>query len=329
MRHRGAMRRRRGELRPGGTVVEGTAGNTGIGLAHVCNARGYRCVIVMPDNQSPRSTACWSCSAPRCTRCPWSPTAIPISTRRWRSAWPRRCPTPSGPTSSTIPRTAMRTLRPPGPRSGSRPAGKVDAFVAASGTGGTFAGVAAYLKSQRASVRCVLADPPGSSLYEFVRNGVLQGDRLRARSPRASASPASPPTSRTRRSTMRCTSRTPTPCSYVYRLLREEGLFLGSTSGINVAAAVQVARDARARAHHRDRTVRWRRPVPVAPLQPGMARAEGTGGVRTGAPPRRLPGCPAEGAGRLKSVARGAGRAPVRRARVGGVTPTMQRSLVR
>ena len=112
-----------GGCKPGGTVVEGTAGNTGIGLAHVCNARGYRCVIVMPDNQSPekyqtdrdarrRSAARQDGAVQRSEPLPES----------GRPAGARNCRMRSGRTSSTTPPTATRTSARPARRSGSRPA---------------------------------------------------------------------------------------------------------------------------------------------------------------------------------------------------------------
>jgi cysteine synthase A len=112
--------------------------------------------------------------------------------------------------------------------------------VAASGTGGTFAGVSEYLKSRRKSIRCVLADPPGSSLYEYVRNGTLKSTGSGSITEgigigRVTANLKDAPIDDALHVEDADTVR------FVYRLLHEEGLFLGSTSGINVAAAVRVA----------------------------------------------------------------------------------------
>ena len=112
--------------------------------------------------------------------------------------------------------------------------------MAASGTGGTFAGVSEYLKSRRKSIRCVLADPPGSSLYEWVRNGALKATGNGSITEgigigRVTANMKDAPIDDALHVEDADTVR------FVYRLLREEGLFLGSTSGINVAAAVRVA----------------------------------------------------------------------------------------
>src|SRR5579863_6744385 len=233
---------RNGELAPGGTVVEGTAGNTGIGLAHVCNARGYRCVIVMPDNQSAEKYRLLELLGAEVHQVPVVPYSNPNQYQK--VAQRLAAALPDAIWSNQFDNTANRDAHyeTTGPEIWEQTAGKVDAFVAASGTGGTFAGVAAYLKSRRASVRCVLADPPGSSLYEFVRSGVLQATgsgsitegigigRITANLKDAPIDDA-------------VHIEDPETVRFVYRLLREEGLFLGSTSGINVAAAVRVARE--------------------------------------------------------------------------------------
>jgi cysteine synthase A len=127
-----------------------------------------------------------------------------------------------------------------GPEIWAQTSGRVDAFVASSGTGGTFAGVSEYLKSRRRAIRCVLADPPGSSLYEYVRSGTLKSTGSGSITEgigigRVTANLKDAPIDDALHVEDSDTVR------FVYRLLREEGLFLGSTSGINVAAAVRVA----------------------------------------------------------------------------------------
>jgi cysteine synthase len=233
---------RSGELAPGGTVVEGTAGNTGIGLAHVCNARGYRCVIVMPDNQSPEKYRLLEMLGAEVYKVPTVPYSNPnqyqkVSQRLAASL-------PNAIWSNQFDNTANRQahLETTGPEIWEETQGRVDAFVAASGTGGTFAGVSEYLKSRRRSIRCVLADPPGSSLYEYVRNGVLKATGSGSITEgigigRVTANLKDAPIDDAVHIEDADTVR------FVYRLLREEGLFLGSTSGINVAAAVRVARE--------------------------------------------------------------------------------------
>jgi cysteine synthase A len=232
----------RGELGPGGVVVEGTAGNTGIGLAHVCNARGYRCVIVMPDNQSPEKYRLLEMLGAEVQRVPAVPYSNPNQyqkvAQRLAASLPRAI------WANQFDNTANRDVhaRTTGPEIWEQCAGRIDAFVAASGTGGTFAGVSEYLKSRRAGIRCVLADPPGSSLYAFVKHGTLaatgsgsitEGIGIGRVTANLSGAPIDDAVHVEDADTVRA----------VYRLLREEGLLLGSTSGINVSAAVRVARE--------------------------------------------------------------------------------------
>jgi cysteine synthase A len=233
---------RSGALAPGGTVVEGTAGNTGIGLAHVCNARGYRCVIVMPDNQSPEKYRLLETLGAEVHKVPTVPYSNPnqyqkVSQRLAASL-------PNAIWANQFDNTANRQahFETTGPEIWEQTQGRVDAFVAASGTGGTFAGVSQYLKSRRQSIRCVLADPPGSSLYQYVRSGTLKPTGSSSITEgigigRVTANLKDAPIDDALH------IEDPDTVRYVYRLLREEGLFLGSTSGINVAAAARLARE--------------------------------------------------------------------------------------
>ena len=119
--------------------------------------------------------------------------------------------------------------------------GKVDAFVCATGTGGTLAGVARYLKQEKPAVRIVLADPSGSALYSWVKTGVLKASGSSITegigTTRITANLEGTPIDDA------VSVDDPTCVKMVYRLLREEGLFVGGSSGINLGAAVQVARD--------------------------------------------------------------------------------------
>src|SRR5579859_3813385 len=231
-----------GELPPNGTVVEGTAGNTGIGLAHVCNARGYRCIIVMPDNQAPEKYKLLEMLSAEVHKVPTVPYSNP---NQYQKVAQRLAATlPNAIWSNQFDNTANREahLHTTGPEIYAQTSGRVDAFVAACGTGGTFAGVAEYLKSQRREMRCVLADPPGSSLYAYVRTGTLQATGSGSITEgigigRITANLAGAPIDDA------LFIEDADSVHHVYRLLRDEGLLLGSTSGINVAAAVRVARE--------------------------------------------------------------------------------------
>lgn len=232
----------RGELARHGTVVEGTAGNTGIGLAHVCNARGYRCVIVMPDNQSPEKYRLLETLGAEVHKVPTVPYSNPNQYQKVAQRLAASLPNAiwANQFDNTVNRQAH--VQTTGPEIWTQTNGRIDAFTASAGTGGTFAGVSEYLKSRRRTVRCILADPPGSSLYEYVRSGTLKSTGSSSITEgigigRVTANMQDAPIDEAIHIEDAETVR------FVYRLLREEGLFLGSTSGINVAAAVRVARE--------------------------------------------------------------------------------------
>src|SRR6201984_500885 len=149
----------RGELGPGGVVVEGTAGNTGIGLAHVCNARGYRCVIVMPDNQSPEKYRLLEMLGAEVHKEPAGPYSNPNQYQRVAQRLAASLPNAiwANQFDNTVNREAH--VQTTGPEIWAQTDGRIDAFVAATGTGGTLAGVTEFLKSRRRAIRCVLADP--------------------------------------------------------------------------------------------------------------------------------------------------------------------------
>ncbi|MGA8707164.1 MAG: cysteine synthase A [Steroidobacteraceae bacterium] len=231
----------RGVLQPGGTVVEGTAGNTGIGLAHVCNARGYRCVIVMPDNQSPEKYALIEALGAEVRRVKTVPYSDPNHYQKVAGRLADELPDAIW--ANQFDNTANRRahLETTGPEIWEQTGGRVDAFVAASGTGGTVAGVSEYLKSRSSKVRTVVADPPGSALFEYIRHGVVKVTGSGSITEgigigRVTANMQDAPIDDA------VHIEDPETVSHVYRLLREEGLFVSSTSGINVAAAVRVAR---------------------------------------------------------------------------------------
>src|ERR1700722_13305451 len=232
----------RGLLQPGGTVVEGTAGNTGIGLAHVCNARGYRCVIVMPDNQSPEKYGLIEALGAEVRRVKTVPYSDPNHYQKVAGRLAEELPDSIW--ANQFDNTANRRahVESTGPEIWQQTDGRIDAFVAASGTGGTVAGVSEFLKSRSPKVRTVVADPPGSALYEYIRNGVLkvtgsgsitEGIGIGRVTANMQDAPIDDAVHVEDAETV----------GYVYRLLREEGLFVSSTSGINVAAAVRVARE--------------------------------------------------------------------------------------
>jgi cysteine synthase A len=231
----------RGVLQPGGTVVEGTAGNTGIGLAHVCNARGYRCVIVMPDNQAAEKYQIIEALGAELRKVPAVPYSNPNQYQKVAGRLAQELPGAVWANQFDNTANCRAHFESTGPEIWRDTQGKIDAFCAATGTGGTLAGVAQYLKSKSSAVRIVLVDPPGSALYHYVKDGELKSDGGSSITEgigtgRVTDNLAGAPIDDALRVADAETMH------FVYRMLREEGLLLGSTAGINVAAAVRVAK---------------------------------------------------------------------------------------
>ena len=231
---------RTGRLQPGGIVVEGTAGNTGIGLAHVCNARGYRLIIAMPDNQSPEKFQTLETLGAEVLPIKTVPYADPNHYQKVAARIAEQLPAAIW--SNQFDNVANRQAHfdSTGPEIWQQTQGKVNAFVCSTGTGGTLGGVARYLKQQNAAVKTYLADPQGSSLYHWIRDGELKANGPSSITEgigigRVTANLADTPIDDAIHVNDMDTVQ------MVYELLRKEGLFLGSTSGVNVAAAVQVA----------------------------------------------------------------------------------------
>ena len=231
---------RRGAIAPGGTLVEGTAGNTGIGFAHLCNARGYRCVIVMPDNQSPEKTALLRALGAEVRVVKAVPYSDPD---HYQKLAPRVAAELGAAVGNQFDNTANRDAHyaTTGPEIWRDTEGRVDAFTCATGTGGTLGGVSRYLKEQKPGLRIVLADPMGSALYNWVKTGTLKSEGSSSVTEgigigRVTANLEGAPIDDAVRVDDTEIVRTG------YRLLHREGLFLGGTSGANVAAAVQVAK---------------------------------------------------------------------------------------
>jgi cysteine synthase A len=231
---------RQGRLRPGGTVVEGTAGNTGIGLAHICAARGYRCIIVIPDNQSPEKLELLRTLGAEVRPVPPKPYADADNYQKIAGRLAAELPNAiwANQFDNLVNRQAHYETT--GPEIWRDTAGRLDAFVCATGTGGTLGGVARFLKERAPDMRIVLADPQGSALYDWVKHGELKAEGSSITegigTSRVTANLAGTPID----DAVRVDDQT---CvSVVYRLLREEGLFVGGSTGINVAAAMTVAR---------------------------------------------------------------------------------------
>lgn len=236
----------RGTLRPGGVIVEGTAGNTGIGLALVANARGYRTVIVIPDTQSQeKKDALRACGAVL-YEVPAVPYRDPNNyvhvAERLAQALARS--EPNGAIwAQQFDNVANRSghYETTGPEIWRQTTGKVDAFICAAGTGGTLAGVAMALRERNPQIKIGLADPPGAALYNYFRHGELKAE--------GSSITEGIGQGRITRNLEGLTVdypyciADPQTVQTVFDLVEHEGLVLGTSSGINVAGAVRLARD--------------------------------------------------------------------------------------
>ncbi len=236
----------RGALEPGGLIVEGTAGNTGIGLALVGNARGYRTLIVIPETQSQEKKDMLRLCGATLEEVPAAPYRDPgnyvrVSERRakelaeteangvlWANQW-----------DNTANRDAH--VLGTGPEIWEQTDGKVDGFVCAIGTGGSLAGISMALKERNPNVVTAAADPMGAGMYSYYKTGQIHAEgssitegigqsRITANIDGAPIDDA-----------YQIPDEEAVPV--VFDLLKEEGLCLGGSSGINVAGAIRLARD--------------------------------------------------------------------------------------
>ena len=237
---------KKGELKPGGVIVEGTAGNTGIGLALVGNAMGFRSVIVIPETQSQEKKDTLRLCGAELVEVPAVPYSNPnnyvklsgrlaeqlAKTEKNGAIW-----------ANQFDNVANRQghVETTGPEIWRQTDGKIDGFTCAVGTGGTLAGIAIALKSFNSAVRIALADPMGAALYSYYTTGTLKSEGSSITEGIGQG---------------RITKNlegAPIDTAYqipdaeavpiIFDLLEHEGLCLGGSSGINVAGAVRLAKE--------------------------------------------------------------------------------------
>ena len=235
----------KGHLRPGGVIVEGTAGNTGIGLALVGNALGYRSVIVMPETQSQEKKDMLRLCGADLRLVPAVPYRDPNNYVKYsgRLAEEIAAREPSGAIwANQFDNVANRQahFETTGPEIWAQTDGKVDGFTCAVGTGGTLAGVGMALKERNPDVQIALSDPMGAALYHYYKHGELKAEgssitegigqgRITANLEGAPIDEA-----------YQIEDAEALPL--VFRLIKEEGLCLGGSSAINIAGAIRLAR---------------------------------------------------------------------------------------
>jgi cysteine synthase A len=236
----------RGDLQPGGVVVEGTAGNTGIGLALVGNARGYRTVILMPDTQSQEKKDMLRLCGVDLRCVPAVPFKDPnhYVKQAERLAIELAKSEPNGVLYANQwdnPSNRNGHVRSTGPEIWQQTGAKVDGFTCAIGTGGTLAGVGEFLKSVNPDVRIAAADPMGAAMYHWIKHGKLESEG----SSISEGIGQGRVTGNIEGAPIDDAYQIPDPewLPIVFDLLEHEGLCLGGSSGINVAGAIRLAKD--------------------------------------------------------------------------------------
>ena len=237
---------RRGALKPGGTIVEGTAGNTGIGLGLVASALGYRTVIVIPNTQSQEKKDMLRLMGAELVEVPAVPYSNPNNYVKYsgRLAETIAKTDPNGAIwANQFDNVANRQghYETTGPEIYEALGGRIDGFVSAVGSGGTIAGVGMALKQRDMNIKIALADPPGAALYSFYTEGVLKAEGSSITEGIGQG---------------RITANlegAPVDFAYhipdeeavhiVYDLVEHEGLLLGGSSGVNIAGAIRLARE--------------------------------------------------------------------------------------
>jgi len=237
---------RRGQLRPGGVIVEGTAGNTGIGLGLVASALGYRTVIVIPDTQSQEKKDMLRLMGAELIEVPAVPYSNPNNYVKYsgRLAETLAKSEPNGAIwANQFDNVANRRghYETTGPEIYDDLGGRVDGFVSAVGSGGTLAGVGLALKERDPNVKIALADPPGAALYSFYTEGVLKSEGSSITEGigqgRITANLEGAPVD------MAYRIPDAEAVEIVFDLAENEGLLLGGSSGVNIAGAIRLARE--------------------------------------------------------------------------------------
>lgn len=235
-----------GRLKPGGTIVEGTAGNTGIGLAMVGSALGYRVVIVMPRTQSEEKKLAVKLLGAELIEVDAVPYSNPNHYARYSGKLAEDL-------AKTEPNGAIWANQfdnianmqahyaTTGPEIWKQTDGKVDGFICAVGSGGTLAGVAKYLQEQSTNVKVGIADPGGAALYEYFKNGELKSEGTSITEGIGQGRITKNIEDLKVDYAYRCQDEE--ALNILYDLILHEGLCLGGSAGINIAGAVRLARD--------------------------------------------------------------------------------------
>ncbi|ODV88946.1 hypothetical protein CANCADRAFT_131213 [Tortispora caseinolytica NRRL Y-17796] len=234
-----------GKLQRGGVVVEGTAGNTGIGLAHICKARGYKCVIYMPDTQSQGKINTLRFLGAEVHPVPAVPYDNPENFNHQAKRHGESLKNAVWTDQFDNLANRQAHIETTGPEIWAQTNGKIDAFVCATGTGGSLAGVTSYLKDiSRGKTQCYLADPPGSVLYTYITSGGKLIER--SGSSITEGIGQGRVTNNLAQDIEKLDGalhiKDEDTIAMLFRILDEEGFDLGASSSLNVRAAYELAK---------------------------------------------------------------------------------------
>ncbi|MCC5814067.1 MAG: cysteine synthase A [Leptospira sp.] len=230
----------RGDLKPGGTVVEGTAGNTGIGLTHICNSKGYKSLIIIPETQSQEKIELLKTLGAEVRTVPAVPYKNPenyvrvserVANEMENAIWANQFDNLANR------RAHFETT---GPEIWNETDGEIHGWTCAMGTGGTYSGVSMFLKSKNSNIQTVVAEPHGSGLYNFFKNGEIKAEGSSITEGIGNS-----------RITKNMEDMPVDDCflisdveaiAILNKVLKKDGLFLGGSVGINLVAAVRLAK---------------------------------------------------------------------------------------
>lgn len=236
----------RGEIKPGATIVEGTAGNTGIGLAHICRAKGYKLIIYLPETMAKAKMDTLRLLGAEVNPVPVVPFSDPGNFNQRAKAHAASIENGFWTNQFDNLDSRLTHFKSTGPEIWNQLDGKVDVFTCASGTGGTWAGVTSFLKQQNPNIKSIITEPPGASLYTYVKTGgksiAFEGTSF------VEGAGQQRVTNNVQQEIDTADDSYQVPdqetINMLYRLLHEEGVFVGTTSALNVAGAVRAAKEA-------------------------------------------------------------------------------------
>ncbi|VEU23259.1 DEKNAAC104381 [Brettanomyces naardenensis] len=236
---------KRGLIKPGGTIVEGTAGNTGIGLAHVCRAKGYKCVIFMNNTQAPEKMQTLRLLGAEVHAVPPAPYSTPDNFNHLAKKYAEETENAYYTDQFENPDNRLAHLESTGPEIWEQLNGDVAAFTCSLGSGGTWSGITHYLKSKNPKLKSFVAEPPGSCVYVYVKSGhksieVTGGSFTEGIGQKRITGNVAADIDLAEDAFLIPDEDTIT---MLYRLIDEEGIYVGGTAALNVAAAVRAAKE--------------------------------------------------------------------------------------